>query len=107
YSTNMGQTWIDYSAITTSNNGGAVAAGAPGARALAVFNGKLYAADGFNGKVYVSADGNNWTTTNGGAVVGATLRSLGLFNNTIVATDLNGKVYVSSDGTSWNASNAG
>ena len=54
YSTNAGQTWIDASTMTAVNNGLAVVSGASQLRGMAVFNGRLYVADGANGKVYAS-----------------------------------------------------
>ncbi|MBI5244168.1 MAG: right-handed parallel beta-helix repeat-containing protein [Elusimicrobia bacterium] len=66
--------------------------GAATIRALAAYNGKLYAGD--YGKIYVSADGNDWSATNSGAAVGSSIRALAAYNGKFYAGDYgNGKVY--------------
>ncbi|MCX5787236.1 MAG: hypothetical protein NTX64_01825, partial [Elusimicrobia bacterium] len=115
YSTNAGASWLDYSTITAMNSGNgylSLSGLIPGypVRAMAVFNNKLYAADGTNGKVYVSPDGNSWAASNGGNPVGTALRSLAAFNGRLFAADGAGtqsKVYVmNSDSVTWSATNA-
>ena len=101
YTTTAGGNWIDGSWSAGVVVGSKISA-------LAVYNGNMYAGDFGNGKVYVSADGVNWSATNSGAAVGNTIRALAVYNGKLYAgDDGNGKVYVSADGVSWNATNGG
>ncbi|MCX5787221.1 MAG: hypothetical protein NTX64_01740, partial [Elusimicrobia bacterium] len=108
YSTNAAYTWIDVSTVTTVNNGAVVVTGASQLRGLSVFNGKLYAVDGNNGKIYVTSDGNSWAATNGNSAPGAALRPLLVSaNGRIYTADSLGRVFVSATGAAWTPSNAG
>ena len=57
YSTNAGQSWIDYSTISSATPSGAYT---EDYYALAQFNGKLYAGD-YTGHISVTTGGNSWT----------------------------------------------
>ncbi|MCX5787219.1 MAG: hypothetical protein NTX64_01730 [Elusimicrobia bacterium] len=110
YSTNAGQTWIYFSgAITPMNGGNPIISGATNLRSMAVFNNKLYAVDGLNGKIYSSADGNSWSASAivGGGGTGGPLRALAVFNNRLYTADFNstGKAYWTENGTNWTVSN--
>ena len=66
-----------------------------GIRALAPFNGRLYAGDQ-SGRVYISPDGNQWTPSNLlGA--GAPILALAAYNGRLYAGDSTGKVFVAVD----------
>ena len=76
--------------------------------ALAVYNGKLYAGDAGNGKIYSSVDGLNWTAANGGSRVSpAGIQALTVFNGRLYAGDSSGGLFLTADGTAWTAANAG
>ncbi|MCX5786925.1 MAG: hypothetical protein NTX64_00220, partial [Elusimicrobia bacterium] len=101
YSTTAGKSWIDYSTVTTVNNGNPV-----GTRvyAMTVFGGKLYAASD-SGYVYQSADGSVWQMTNFGQPAGQgsvhPLRTMVAFNSRLFAGTANGRVLSSADGWNW------
>ncbi|MCX5787220.1 MAG: hypothetical protein NTX64_01735 [Elusimicrobia bacterium] len=110
YSTNAGQTWVDASAIAGMNGGAVIVTGAANLRGFTVFNNRLFVADGANGKVYSSGDGNIWTASNSGSTLGGSaIRALIVFNGKLYAGDAGGKVYSSPDGTvtNWTTTNGG
>ncbi|MCX5788846.1 MAG: hypothetical protein NTX64_10130, partial [Elusimicrobia bacterium] len=107
YSTNAGHNWID-GTWSVTNAGAAVG---NDISSFAEFNGKLYAGDMSSGIVYVSADGNSWSATNGGAGLGH-VTSLATFNGKLYAGTYSPRfnqalIYVSADGNSWSATNGG
>ncbi|MCX5789569.1 MAG: right-handed parallel beta-helix repeat-containing protein, partial [Elusimicrobia bacterium] len=108
YSTNSGQTWIDFSSITAANGGNPVVGGASNLRGMATFKGKLCVVDSGWGRILLSSDGNTWAASNGGSTIGGgTLRALTVFNGRLFVADnnLTGKVYSSADGLTWTTSN--
>jgi hypothetical protein len=65
---------------------------------LAVYNGRIFAADYINGKVFSSADGVNWAAK----TVAPGIANLANYNGKLYATSFNdSNIYISTDGFSW------
>ncbi|MCX5789571.1 MAG: DUF6242 domain-containing protein, partial [Elusimicrobia bacterium] len=98
YSTNAGQSWVDWSTYTAVLSG----TGQSYMFSMAVFKGKLYAGTGTGAKIYASADGVTWNTMLSGTGQ-SYIYSLAVFNGKLYAgTNPNAKVYASADGVTWN-----
>lgn len=102
YSTNAGVTWVDYSSMSATLSG----TGESIITALAVYQGRLYAATAGSARVYSSPDGVNWTLSLSGTGE-QYIESLAVFNGVLYAGTYPDAEILAYNGSGWSTALSG